>query len=173
MNEQLNKSVIRVSPQLVSIIAAQAIRAYAETGRTVAITRYGDAPIEPFVEGKFLYKTATTQEIEKLKVHKEMRDRFDILDTTTPYTDIIVAHEYTAPKRRKSHEMTRAEYYAMQRRKQALGSVLEDTIVGLGTVLGVMIALPFVILGAVCGSDPIVYARLPSGEWLEVARFYD
>jgi hypothetical protein len=168
-----------------------AVDIFAKSGRTVRVTRSGDAPIVPLEELDpvrdtfFVTKVADEEEIEKLKKIKEMRERFQILESV-PYTDIIISHEI--PERvidaRQAEERERSRPKRPTDGSVTPGQVLgvvAAIAVGLVSVVGIIgffaislgVLAVLVMLGGMCGRDPIVYARLEDGSWLEIARWYE
>ena len=157
-----------------TVLAAAAIQAGAREGITFQVTRQGAAPIVPFKEYDpvrkvdFLIQTADEERIKKLKKHKVIRERFDIIDRCNVPYEIIVADEIKKPKR-KTGEVVRE-----------VVDTASDTFGAAGTVLGALGGILFGVASVtadiaidVLGKDPIVYARIPTGEWIEVARYDD
>src|SRR5215212_2897720 len=75
-----------------------AVSIFAETGRTVMVTRRGDAPIVPqrvydaLRDIDLIIKVGERGDIANLKKIPEMGKRFQLLESV-PYTDIIIGHE--------------------------------------------------------------------------------
>jgi hypothetical protein len=145
--------------------------AFKMTGRTVMVTRSGDAPIVPlrlYDEARdidLIVEVADQDDIDELMKIPEMRKRFQILESV-PYTDIIIGHEVP----------TERQLALKKKRKENIQDGLDlfvDAISILGTIAIYAVAIPIVIFRhVVCGVDPGVWARLPDGEWLEIARYW-
>ena len=177
MNTQLTRSSTAVTA-----LATAAILAYKQEGITTAVTRYGEAPLFPFREGNFIYKTLEPEQLRSLP--KEAQRRVQILDDySIPYTELIIAHE--VPKVSKPlidpnlvHDVITGMIYGVA----VVGGVLAliasaGMVVGL-VLLGIIGATAFSGMGVrphghVGWLDPILYARLPDGEWLEIAMWYE
>lgn len=167
------KAITKTTSASLSVFAAAAITALRETGRSTKIVRYGDAPVVPYEEAGFLYQTL--EPAEKYTLPKEVLRRIAVLDENEiPYTHIITAHEIPKVKpkpkpRVKPLEIQTEVPYALPDVLTALGWI----VVGL---LGIL-AFPVVVIGTlivgVVMYDPIVYVRLASGEWLEIANWYE
>ena len=176
MLEQMNIQKVDV-PQLITV-EDFAVAKFAETGRTVQITHQGEAPVSPirFPDRArcvdIVARRANQTEIDKLMMIPEMRTRFQILESV-PYTDIIIGDEYPTEE---TLALTRKKKENFHEGMSIFGQVMWLTAKIIGYSLLAVVAVAGVVLGIVgavlCGKDPIVWARLPSGEWLELARFY-
>ena len=166
-----------------------AIQKFAETGRTVMVTRRGDCPIVPFEEHderrdvKYLIKVADEAEIVKLKRVGEMRKRFEILESV-PYTDIIVAHEQPKPKKeidamdigmKISYPITipLELIKAIAGPLGAVISIVQFAVVGVFSLIVALVGLAMGCAVAVAMVDPIVWARIDDGSdnapWIQIA----
>jgi hypothetical protein len=155
---------------------AYAVDAFKVTGRTVMVTRSGDAPTEEmrvYDEKRdidLIIKVAGQSEIDELNRIPEMRKRFQILESV-PYTDIIIGHEVP----------TAAQNALRKKRKEDLinaARVTGSVILWLGQMAVVagyyaVVVVLTVATSVLCGEDPVVWARLPDSSWLEVARYYE
>jgi hypothetical protein len=152
-----------------------AMALFARVGTTVMVTHEGDAPIVPLRfrdiarNVDIIARTATDEDLEKLMEIPQMRKRFQILESV-PYTDIIIGDEVpttdTLALRAKQKEN-------LKEGAHIFGTVAYVTLRAVFTVAVYAVSLVFVAArDAVCGTDPIVWARLETGEWLEIARFY-
>jgi hypothetical protein len=181
MSEQmLEKQIVKVVPPLpITTVEDYAVSLFAETGRTVMVTRRGDAPSIPQREYDALrdidliIKVSDDQAMAELMKIKEMRERFQILESV-PYTDIIIAHEVPT-----------AEQLALKKRRvenaregaQIFGNVIYWSVRATVTVAFYAVVITAAAVATAfkdtfCGKDPIVWARLEDGSWLEICRFY-
>ena len=181
------KLLVGVSPSPVVTVEDYAVAKFAESGRTVMVTRNGDAPIVPFTESigkrriKYLVTVADQKEIERLKNIKEMRKRFQILESV-PYTDIIVAHELPREKVEIEVIDTAAKVslpltIPMELLKMVSGpfgmvwEIAQAVTVGAFSLVVAGVGLVMGMAVNVAMTDPIVWARLEDGSWLELARW--
>jgi hypothetical protein len=168
-------NTLQKSDTAVSILALAAIQALQEQGRTTSITSYGETPVVPFEDGRFFLETLNLD--QKYTLNKEVQKRLQILDNCEiPYTEIVIAHELPKPKKAKKPFPTQNVLHVAEiicgSAAAALGVVVAVSAVG---VIGVAIigCAALLAFGKVCSVDPIVYVRLASGEWLELARWYE
>ena len=199
LDEKLEKKVVKVAPPfplpieeyvegriLPTTIEDYAVQLFADTGRTVMVTRRGDAPIVPFREydklrdTDLIIHTASKNEIAELKRIGEMRKRLQILDSV-PYTDVIIAHEVPTEAqlalKRKRKENFQEGLHIAKTTGETVGviawQIIKVTAIAAFYVAAAVVGLTLgILVAALCGKDPIIWARLPDGEWLEVARFY-
>ena len=181
------KLLVGVSPSPVVTVEDYAVAKFAESGRTVMVTRNGDAPIVPFTERdekrriSYSVTVADQKEIERLKNIKEMRKRFQILESV-PYTDIIVAHELPREKPEIDVIDTAATVslpltVPMELLKVVSGpfamifDIAQMVTVGAFSLVVAGVGLAMGMAVNVAMTDPIVWARLEDGSWLELARW--
>ena len=163
------KAITKVTPATLSVFATAAIVALRETGRGSQIVGYGDAPIVPYEQDGYLIQTLETG--GEYNLPAEVLRRIEVLDENEiPYTHIITAHEIPKEKPEpKRLEISREVLDAVTDISTALGSI----VVGLVSLLGFVMGAVFSLAVAVAMVDPIVMVRLASGEWLEIARYYE
>src|SRR5688572_3350277 len=165
------KQDVKVEPPFPITIEDYAIAKFAEHGRTVMVTRWEDAPIEPFREYDSLrdidliIKVATPEDIEELKKIKQMRQIFQILESV-PYTDIIIGDEVPTEAQIATREKQRDNF---NEGLVIFGNVLKYSATAAMAIVFFTITIVSELL---CGKDPIVWARTPNGAWIELARFY-
>lgn len=194
MLEQKKLTSVKVAPPfplpvekgriVATTIEDYAVSLFADTGRTVMVTRRGEAPTsvplryyDEVRDTDVVCTVATDDEIKELMKIREMRKRFQILESV-PYTHIIIGHEVSteaqlALKRKKVENFDEGLRIAEATGK-TIGMIAWQIIkISAVVAYGVVILALGLVLGALCGKDPVVWARLPDGEWLQLARYYE
>jgi len=196
MSDKVLKQEVKVAPPfplpveegriLPTTIEDCAVSLFADTGRTVMVTRRGEAPIvtlreyDKLRDTDLIIHTASKQEIVELKRIREIGDRFQILESI-PYTHIIIGEEVPTEAqltlKRKKQENFHEGLHIAQVTGETVGvimwQVIKVTAIAAFYVAVGVVSIAFgLFAAALCGKDPIIWARLPDGEWLEICRFY-
>src|SRR5687768_2311111 len=155
----LDQLQVQVRPEFTTI-QEYAVSIFAETGRTVMVTRTGDAPTKGIrfpdrVRNlDIIANVATKDEIDELLKIPEMKARFQILESV-PYTDIIIGHEVPTEAQ---IALAKKQRENLQEGAHIFGEVLFTvTAITVGIAVGIL----SVCVSALCGKDPIVWARTP------------
>jgi hypothetical protein len=151
---------------------------FAATGRTVMVTRWGDAPIVSYKyydearDIDVVCTVITEKELRQLvKRSKEIKPRLQLLQDV-PITHFIIGHEVPTEeqvalalkKKENAHEGARI-----------FGEVgFTIAAVAVGIVVGLLSVVFRTAVQELCNTrDPILWARTPNGAWILVASWYE